>query len=164
MNEIKKILVALAFSEYSFGIFSYAAKLAKCMDAEIVVVNIINSRDVQAVSTITSMGYEVDGNNFVNSIKGERLVKLNGFIKESALPPEKTQTIFRVGNPSVELLKIAVEEDVDLIVMGIKAEPDWEHFFVGSVAEKLFRRSPATILFYRDEKQKKRLKQRISLK
>ncbi len=134
------------------------------MDAEIVVVNIINSRDVQAVSTITSMGYEVDRNNFVNSIKGERLVKLNGFIKESALPPEKTQTIFRVGNPSVELLKIAVEEDVDLIVMGIKAEPDWKHFFVGSVTEKLFRRSPATILFYRDEKQKKRLKQRISLK
>ncbi len=117
------------------------------MDAEIVVVNIINSRDVQAVSTITSMGYEVDRNNFVNSIKGERLVKLNGFIKESALPPEKTQTIFRVGNPSVELLKIAVEEDVDLIVMGIKAEPDWEHFFVGSVAEKLFRCSPPTIFF-----------------
>ena len=100
------------------------------MDAEIVVVNIINSRDVQAVSTITSMGYEVDRNNFVNSIKGERLVKLNGFIKESALPPEKTQIIFRVGNPSVALLKIAVEEDVDLIVMGIKAEPDWDIFLL----------------------------------
>jgi len=164
MNEIKKILVAIAFSEYSSGIFSYATKLARCMDAEIVVANIINSRDVQAVSTVTAMGYEVDGDNYVKSIEKERLTKLNGFIKESALPPEKIQTIFRVGNPSVELLKIAVEEDVDLIVMGIKAHPDWEHFFVGSVAEKLFRRSPATILFCRDEKQKKRLKQRISLK
>ncbi len=164
MNEIKKILTALAFSGFSSGVFSYAAKLARCMDAEIVVANIIDSRDVQTVSTITSMGYEVDGDNYVDSIKNERLVKLNGFIKESALPPEKIQTIFRVGNPSVELLKIAVEEDVDLIVMGIKAHPDWEHFFIGSVAEKLFRRSPATIVFYRDKKQKKQLKQRISLK
>jgi nucleotide-binding universal stress UspA family protein len=147
MNEIKKILAALAFSGFSSGIFSYAVKLARCMDAEIVVANIINSRDVQTVSTITSMGYEVDGDNYVDSIKNERLVKLNGFIKESALPPEKIQTIFRVGNPSVELLKIAVEEDVDLIVMGIKAHPDWEHFFIGSVAEKLFRLRPQQLCF-----------------
>ncbi|MFQ5485527.1 MAG: universal stress protein [Desulfobacterales bacterium] len=163
MKEIKKILVAIAFSEYSSGIFSYGAKLAGCTGAEIVVANIINSRDVQAVSTVTAMGYEVDGDNYVTSIKKERSIKLNRFIKESDLSPENIKSIFRVGNPSVELLKIAVEEDVDLIVMGIKAKPDWEHFFVGSVAEKLFRRSPATILFCRDEKQKKRLKQRISL-
>ncbi len=134
------------------------------MDAEIVVVNIINSRDVQAVSTITSMGYEVDGNNFVNSIKGERLVKLNGFIKESALPPEKTQIIFRVGNPSVALLKIAVEEDVDLIVMGIKAEPDWDIFLLVRWLKSYSAVRPQQFFFYRDEKQNKRLKQRISLK
>jgi K+-sensing histidine kinase KdpD len=56
MDETKKILVALAFSEYAEGIFGYAAKLAKRLDAELIVTSIINLRDVQAVGTISSMG------------------------------------------------------------------------------------------------------------
>ena len=41
---------------------------------------------------------------------------------------------------------------IDMIVMGVKGRTDLQHAFVGSVADKIFRRSPVTVISYRDEK------------
>ena len=163
MENIKKIMVALAFSEHAKDIFNYAVGLAKPAKAELVVVNIINSRDVQAVRKISAMGYDVDGEHYVEGVRKEREEILEQIIQASAFPPEKISTIFKVGNPVDELLKITVEKDIDLIVMGIKGHTDVEHFFVGSVAEKLFRRSPVPVISYRNKEQTQRLRNRIQL-
>ena len=161
MDDIKKIMVALAFSEYAEGIFGYAAGLAKSLDAELIVVSIINVRDVQAVGTISSMGYDVDSGQYVANIKNERRSQLEKFIKAAAFPADKIKTIIQVGDPADELLKTAVRQNVDMIVMGIKGRTNLEYMFVGSVAEKMFRRSPVPIVSYRDEKSAERLKKRI---
>lgn len=164
MDEIKKIMVALGFSEYSKGIFNYAAKLAKCMNAELIVASIINERDVVAVERVVSLGYEVNGNRYVEDIKKERRLLLEEYVKESGFPMEKIKTIFRVGNPFHELLKISVEEEVDMIVVGSKGRTDLRHVFIGSVAEKIFRRSPVTVIIYKDEEIARHLKKRIHIK
>lgn len=161
MQEINKIMAALAFSEYSKGIFTYAAKLATCMNSELIVASIINTRDVEAVERVVSMGYDVDGNHYIGEIENERRKLLNQYIKETSFPIEKIKTIFRVGNPIDELLKLTVEEEVDMIVMGPKGRTDLVHIFVGSVAEKIFRKSPVTVVSYRDDKIAERLKKRI---
>jgi nucleotide-binding universal stress UspA family protein len=62
-----------------------------------------------------------------------------------------------------EIKKIIVKEKVDLVVMGVKGRTDLEHILIGSVAEKLFHRSPVTIVSYRDEKNRDRLRQHIHL-
>ncbi len=164
MNEIKKILVALAFSKYSKGIFNYAAKLAKCMNAELIVASIINERDIAAVGKIVSLGYEVDGNHYIEDIKKERRLLLEKYVKESGFQIGKLKTILRVGNPFHELLKISVEEKVDMIVIGPKGRTDLRHVFIGSVAEKIFRRSPVSVVIYKDEEIARRLTKRIHLK
>jgi len=161
MQEINKIMVALAFSEYSKGIFTYAAKLAICMNSELIVANVINTRDVEAVEKVVSMGYEVDGNHYIREIENERRELLNQHIKETSLPIERIKTVFRVGNPIDELLKLTVEEEVDMIVMGPKGRTDLVHIFIGSVAEKIFRKSPVTVVSYRSDKIAERLKKRI---
>ncbi|MBW2201695.1 MAG: universal stress protein [Deltaproteobacteria bacterium] len=163
MEDIKKIMVALAFSEHAKDIFNYAVGLAKPAEAELVVVSIINSRDVQAVRKISAMGYDVDGEHYIEGIRKEREEILAQIIRASAFPSEKISTIFRVGNPVDELLKITVEKDIDLIVLGIKGHTDVEHFFIGSVAEKLFRRSPVPVISYRNKEQAERLRNRIHL-
>jgi len=163
MDDIKNILVALAFSSYSEGIFNYAVKIAQKFNAKIIAGSIINSRDVSAVGTIASMGYEVDSDHYVGGIKQEREKMLEQFLEKSSLNRDKIRTIIKVGNPINELLKLIVIEDVDMVVMGTKGRTDLENAFVGSVADKLFRRSPVPVISYRDEKNAERLRKRIKL-
>ncbi len=161
MDAVKKILVALGFSEYAEGIFDYSAKLAKSLDAELIVANVINSRDVAAVASVASMGYEVDGKHYVSTLKEERKKKLEEMQNKSAFKGENLKIIFTVGNPIDELLKIIIEEKVDTVVMGVKGRTDLESIFIGSVAEKMFRCCPVTCISYRDEKNAKRLRKRL---
>ena len=161
MSDIKKIMVALDFTSYSKGTFDYAVKIAKNLNAHLVVASIINSRDIAAVEMVTSMGYEVDSDHYVEGIKAERKSTLNNFMEHSDIDREYIRLIFKVGNPTSELLKLIVTENVDLIVMGVKGRTDLEHIFVGSVAEKLFRRSPVPVLSHRDEKNAERLREKI---
>ena len=161
MSDIKKIMVALDFTSYSKGTFDYAVKIAKNLNAHLVVASIINSRDIAAVEMVTSMGYEVDSDHYVEGIKAERKSTLNNFLEHSDIDREYIRLIFKVGNPTSELLKLIVTENIDLIVMGAKGRTDLEHIFVGSVAEKLFRRSPVPVLSHRDEKNAERLREKI---
>ena len=133
------------------------------MNAELIIASIINARDVDAVGTIASMGYDVDSKNYVAVIQAERQQTLDDLLKKVVRPPEKIRTVFKIGDPGDELLRIAVKEEVDLIVMGVKGRTDLEYIFVGSVAEKVFRRSPIPVLSYRDEANAERLRKHIDL-
>jgi nucleotide-binding universal stress UspA family protein len=163
MDDIKKILVALAVTSYSEGIFNYAVKIAQKFNAEMIVGSIINSRDISAIGMVASMGYKVDAEHYVKGVKTEREKMLDRFLANSSFDRKKIRTIFKVGNPIDELLKLIVKENVDMIVMGAKGRSDLEHVFIGSVADKLFRRSPVPVISYRDEKNAERLRNRIKL-
>lgn len=161
MDEFKKIMVALSFARHSADKFRYAARLARKMEATLIACSVINSRDVEAVRRIVSMGYDVDGEHYVEAIRKERRKLLDQYIAASGFPMEKIKIVFKVGHPAQELLKVAVAEGAGMIVMGIKARSELERLFVGSVAEKLFRRSPIPIVSYRDPKSAERLRKRI---
>jgi nucleotide-binding universal stress UspA family protein len=163
MGSAKKILVAVVFNNDTESLLNYAVEISESMGAELLIASIINARDVEAVGTIAAMGYEVDSENYVSGIKEERQKQLEDILQKLAHAPAKVRTVFKVGNPSDELLKIAVKEKVDLILMGIKGRTDLESILVGSVAEKVFRRSPIAVLSYRDEHNAERLRKHIHL-
>jgi len=163
MKKVEKILVPLAFSPYSQGIVQYAVMLANGLAVQqLIFVSVINQRDVDAVETITSFGYEVDGEHYVQEIEKSRVVALENMLKDIDFPEEKMKLIITVGKVADKLLKYAVKEDVDMIVMGVKAKSELVHAFTGSVAEKLFRRSPITIVSYREESIADKLRKRIT--
>jgi nucleotide-binding universal stress UspA family protein len=161
MGQIKKILVAMASTEYCRGIFDYSATLARALDAELVIASIINSRDIDAVRQVAAMGYAVDGENYVAGIKETRKQDIDAILDDTTFPRERIRTLIKVGNPVDELLKIMIRESVDMVVMGLKGRTDLEHILMGSVAEKMFRRSPVTVVSYRDEAQAKKLRNRF---
>jgi nucleotide-binding universal stress UspA family protein len=149
MPEVNKILVAICFSEYCGGTFAYATRLATQLQAELVVANVINIKDVQAIGKIESMGYSVSAEDYVKGVKEERQAEFDNMQADSGFPQEKSKIIFKVGHPFEELLKITKEEKVDMVVMGAKGRGNVEHLLVGSVAEKMFRHSPVTVASYR---------------
>lgn len=157
---MKKILVPIAFSNYSQGIINYAASLAEPVGAEILIVNVINERDLEAVERIASYGYKVDGEHYVHTIKDERRAALAKLTEKLTLPVGKVSFTFKVGDPATELLKLVVDESIDMVVMGVKTR-DIRHLFTGSVAEQMFSRCPCTVVSYRDSETSKRLRKRI---
>lgn len=164
MDAMKRIMVAVGFNGYAEELINYATRFARDFSAEIIIANIIHSRDVEAVGTIAAMGYEVDSEHYVSSIKQERQQALNEILKKTSYPSEKIRTIIKTGHPAEELLNLSLTEDIDLIIMGIKGRTELKHMLVGSVAEKVFRRSPVPVLSYRDEKNAERLRKHIRKK
>jgi nucleotide-binding universal stress UspA family protein len=161
MDNVKKIMVALAFTSNAEDLFNYAVKIANLLNAELIIASIINSRDISAVGMISSMGYEVDADHYVEGVKAERTKMLEHFMDKSSFDRKNMRIILKVGNPIDELLKLIVKENIDMIVMGVKGRSDLEHVFIGSVAEKLFRRSPVPVISFRDEKSSERLRKKI---
>ncbi len=161
MLEVKKIMVPLAFSRFSKNILEYAAGLAEALGSELILVNVINERDVETVQLITSFGYDVDEEHYLQELQKQRVAELEKMVEEIDFPGDRIRVVFRVGRPARALLRFALEEEVDMIVMGIRARSDIMHAFTGSVAEKLFHRSPITIVSYRDEQNADRLRRRL---
>lgn len=157
---ITKIMVPLAFSKYSPGIIDCAAMIAEPLGAELLVVNVINERDLEAVNKISSFGYKVDTDTYLETIKRERRQEITAMVEHLTLPDEKVSFTFMVGDPTSELLRFVVESGVDLVVMGIKTR-DIKHVFAGSVAERMFRKCPVPIVSYRGDDIAEQLRKRV---
>lgn len=155
----KKILVPIAFSRYSQGILNFAAELAGPHGAELLIVNIVNERDLEAVEKISSFGFKVDGDHYIETIQNERYAELEKMLESIAYDDDKVHYKFLVGDPTTELLRLVLNEHIDVVVMGVKAK-EIRHLFTGSVAERMFRKSPVTIVSYRDDYIAERLKKR----
>lgn len=157
---VKKILVPLAFSKYSKGILNYAAELAEITGADLIVANVINERDLEAVDKITSFGYKVDVEHYMETVKKERREDIENLMAGLSLPDDKVTYTFCVGEPTNELLKLVVDRGIDMVVMGMK-DKDLRHIFTGSVAERMFRKCPVPIVSYRDDEIADRLRRRF---
>ena len=151
MPEVKRIMVAICFSDYCGDTFAYATRLADQLQTELAVVNVIDAKSVTAIGKIQSMGYSISAEDYVDGVKEERKAELKKMIAESGFPKEKVSSTFRVGNPVDKLLKLVEKEDVDLVVMGSKGRSDHPRLLAGSVAEKMFRHSPVSVVFYKQK-------------
>lgn len=162
MDNIKKILVPLAFTDYSQGVFNCAVQFAQMNDANLIVLSIINSRDIESVESIVSMGYDVDAEHYIEEIRKDRKQQLNKMASEADIDKDKVKILFRAGKPVDEILEVIGKEKPDLVVMGTRGRSNLKNSIMGTVAEKVFKKSPVTVLSYRDEDVKKSLERKLS--
>jgi nucleotide-binding universal stress UspA family protein len=163
VSDIRKILVPVTFSEFSEELIEYAVGVARSLSAEIVFMNVIDQRDIQAVQTITSFGYEVDETHYIQEVEKQRIGILEERLNRINYPDDKMRVVFKKGRPAAVLLKFAIDEKMDLIIMDVKGKSEIVHALSGSVAEKMFRYSPVPVLSYRRKEIADKLLKRIQI-
>jgi len=123
----------------------------------------LKSADVESVESIAGMGYDIDAEHYVEEISKDRKEQLAKMMDNSRINNDRVKIIFKVGKPVDEILKAIVKEFPDLVVMGTRGRSNLKNSFMGNAAEKVFKRSPVTVLSYRDKDVKESLMKKIHI-
>ena len=145
MLTYKNILIAVDGSHEAEWAFNKAVDVAKRNDAQLTIVNVIDSR--------TYSSYEVYDAQFTEKSKNFSEDLLNGY-KEVATNAGVKDVITRLefGSPKAIIpKKLATDVGADLIMCGTSGLNAVERFIVGSVSEAIVRHSPCDVLVVRTE-------------
>lgn len=153
MKRNKKILVACDLSDHSGKLLEYAAELSESMKIPLIIVNVINQKDIhalqQAIHKEDLMNSGISIEDYLKDLKEERLRSIQKIIKESSYPYINPKKIIRIGIPFEAISQTAIEEGADLVVMGTSGRTQTSGVLLGSTAEKMFRYCPVSLLSVR---------------
>ena len=154
MPRIDKILYATDLSKNSAYAFRYATDIADKHNALIHVLNVLEELPESAKTVLKSYLSDDQYEKFRN-----RKEDLKGVIKERLsvfcdnVQKDDPQCVFRVasidvieGHPVNEILKYAESNNCDLMVMGTHGKGILAHALLGSVAEKVIRKSRIPVM------------------
>jgi len=143
-----KILVPVDFSEYTADILKHAMEIARRFDSTIHLIHVIPNMDY-----FTPYESFMAAENMVavqKGIEAEVRKDLDEMAKGiSGIPVVKA---VRTGVSFVEIVDYVRTEGMDLVVMATHGRGGLEHIIIGSVAEKVVRRSPCPVLTIRPAK------------
>ncbi len=160
MNIIQKILVGFDFSRYSENTLKYAAAIAIKFQAELIILNVINKKEIDMILKVADGQFdrnvekyvEKSADEYVKKVKKNRTRQLEKLISKIHCADLTIHTVFRIGVPFQELIGAIKDEGADLMVMGPKGSTNLADVIFGSNAEKVFRRCPVPLLTVRPVK------------
>jgi nucleotide-binding universal stress UspA family protein len=142
---INRILVAIDFSDSSRKALQYAIGFAKQFDSSVTCVHILN-----VPYGAGEAGIAVELETFQKAFHVDAEKKMAALLKETGASVE-TEKIIRTGGPYHEVIKVADERQIDLIVTGTHARTGVGHFLLGSTAERIVRHAHCSVLVVREK-------------
>ena len=155
MSRIKKIMVAVDFSEYSPRVVDYAGRLAEDLTAELIFVNVINQRDINMVKQVTMYTDKISVKSYVDGLKQDRTEEIQKLMEDKNCNRIPNRFVIKTGTPFEELIRVAEQEKADMVVMGTKGRGNIAGILFGSQAEKMFRHCPVPLLSIREKEDEK---------
>lgn len=152
MATIHSIMVAVDLSKYSLPTAQYAVQMATDLNADLLFVNVINQRDIDAVQSIMATYATFEYDKFISDRIRERLDDLAELIIKADGDPTSTRTMVRIGVPYQKLLEVIDEATPDLLIMATKGRSDLVDVVMGSCARSMYRRSPIPLMSIRGDK------------
>lgn len=145
-------MAALDLSAYSRSILECSLNLAKGRSAELVIINVINSRSIDAAKSAFNSEHpgSFSMEKYVGDDMARRQRQLVQLLADCKADPDSARIVIKTGVPVEAILETLDEEDCDLLVMGPKGRTNLPGFLFGTTAEKLFRHSPVPVFSVRE--------------
>ncbi len=134
-KEFKNILVSYDFLPSSIDALNFALNFSKVFQSNITVLHVDNDAHFTHIKSL------------YDKIKKQKIEKLNQL--KSDFP--NLSTVYMEGKPEKDIIRYAVENNIDLIILGKRKIKDTNRLFIGSVSYEVLKNSPISVLIFRSK-------------
>jgi nucleotide-binding universal stress UspA family protein len=149
--KLTRILAPTDFSRYSGFALEWAAYLAQCMKADLLLLHVLTEEEGKIVEEVIGEGAVVQiPRGIRQNVVEERQKRLTDqyemVVSREIKAALKVEQTVRIGVPFLEIVRVAKERDVDLIVLGTHGRTGLSHALIGSVAERVVHHAHCPVL------------------
>jgi len=141
VKEFKKILVPTDYSDLSLAAVEYALSFSRVVGASLYLLHALDTIPVLVLEDV-----DLTTERVICETEKNARSDLHHFVSSKIGDIPKLSEVVRTGVAEDEIVKFAKEENIDLIVMATHGRNGLLHTLMGSVAEKVIRRSPVPVL------------------
>jgi nucleotide-binding universal stress UspA family protein len=139
---LKRILLPTDFSESAGHALRYASSFASEYKAELLLLHVVEDIAVSYASDL----FPVPMARVFDELSGYARSELAKLAAEARGRGVATRELLVQGRPSVEIVRVAREESVDLIVLGTHGKGVFDQALFGATTERVVRSAPCPVL------------------
>jgi nucleotide-binding universal stress UspA family protein len=142
---LKRVLIPTDFSESARHALTYGISFAREYSARLYLLHVVETLAVGYASDL----FPVPMGEVYQEISGyakSELAKLTALARERGV--ESTELVVQ-GKPVTEIVRVAREETIDLIVLGAHGKGALDKALFGSTTERVVRKAPCPVLICR---------------
>jgi universal stress protein A len=139
---LKRVLVPTDFSESARKALTYGAAFAGEFKADLLLLHVVETMTVGYASDLFPVPMAEVFQEMSGYAQAE-LAKLGEEIRTKGIP---VRELVAQGKPSAEIIRVAREESIDLIVLGSHGKGVLDQALFGSTTERVVRRAPCPVL------------------
>ena len=144
---IRRILFPTDFSPHAQKCVNFILQLKDCGVDEVILLHVVDTRILRYTEEIFESALSED--QLLEECRetcAKNLAETESVFQKAGI---KTRSLLRMGVPFSVILKTAEEVDASLIVLGHRGHNLAEELLLGSVAEKVLRKSKRPVLLVR---------------
>ena len=143
---LNKILVPVDFSDFSTKALDYALAFARQFEAHIVLLHVVEPAVYPESYMLVTTALEDLNQGLIQSAR-QRIGEL---CRKRIGDRVTSESLVRTGRAHSEIAAVAMELDVDLIILATHGYTGLKHVLLGSTAERVVRHAPCPVLTVRD--------------
>ena len=154
---MRRILAAVDQSPYAYAVFRRAIELTKLLNSELTVLSVVNSNPMMITSLRDELGKlagfhrELVFKNFpAESVKMESNPGHGTLFRCGPGGELRIHSRIENGDPVDVICRCAQETDADLVIVGSRGLGNVGALVLGSVSEKVVRKSTRTVMVVKD--------------